>query len=157
MSILFEIFELKDFKKANAFIKKHTPYSDAKQSGLIIAEGSIIIRYDDGEDNEKPERKVVLMGQASREKGGLLNQEVELRKATNELARLTSHIAGYKEGMEISALRKIFRDNNFSQSQADQAVAKIESLNNIIFMSGLEIKRINCAIETIEEMIKELE
>lgn len=154
--IKLKTFSIEQAEEANTFMKKNPPRSTDKQSGIIFHNGSIVIIYDDGVDNDY-EIVGTIRGEIEGATKRLFIIEHKVRTAKLALEKIKPE--GYVSGMTNSKLRDLLKaqtgDKYIPADKLDSMQAQIESLEQTLMIDAHETERINLETDAYRAMLKE--
>lgn len=149
----FQSFKVKDHDKINEFLKTHIPYSTAEQGGIMLHNGYIVIKWDDGIQDDQREVVNLLRKRIDESKGKLLSIEVEQRLMSIQIEQIKP--TGYKGIEDVATLKSMYKEEGYKGDEANTLSEQLNHFRQTNFINTKEIERLQHTIKVMNDMVEE--
>lgn len=146
-------FEIKDTDALNEFLIDHPPYSTSEQGGIIINQGYIIVKYDDGTNNDAKEKIQLLTKRIDENKGKLLSIGIEQALLDVQIKDIEPKGATGDETFMV--IKDLYKKEGLKAGEADNMIQQLSNFRTARFTNSKEIERLNHINEVMRKMIDE--
>lgn len=147
-------FALTETDKLNKFLETHVPYATADQGGIIINNGFVIVKYDDGVSNDNVTKKQILEKKIDENKGKLISLEIEQSLLDIQIKLIQPE--GFKGDETLMQVKELYKKEGLKAGEADQMIGQMANFRSAHFTNGKEIERLTEMNKVMAEMVTKL-